>query len=85
MLVCEMPCLSSLLYGLQGQLDYLSYPERLLVRDIVPGMFNATMMLRCDEWVGQGKEPGQPLALQGRSSVGTLRASDHTGKCVTLI
>lgn len=33
---------------IQGKLDFQCYPERLLIKDVIPGMVNAVLMVRCD-------------------------------------
>ena len=56
--------------GMQGQLDLQCSLKRLVVADLMPGLVNAVMLLRCDSL---DREEGEAIG------VARLKASDHTG------
>lgn len=73
----------------QGKLDFQSYPERLCAADVVPGMINGMMLLRCDG-IGNGTREGvekekmecelDRMEHDGLMDSLLLHCSDHTGE-----
>lgn len=60
---------------MQGQLDLQCSLKRLVVADLMPGLVNAVMLLRCDS-LDREEEGGEG---SNATSVARLQASDHTG------
>ena len=72
---------------MQGKLDFQSYPERLCVADVVPGMVNAMMLLICDgvrDGIGEGERMECELDRMEHDEIAEdailFNCSDHTGK-----